>query len=80
MADRDKNCRDNAARQSGEGQPARGTDERDFGAGGQTVVDTIDKGEARNQRAQAALNTDVDSLRGARDRNKAEGHTSGRRK
>lgn len=48
---------------------------RHGGGGGKT-----DKGKARNARAQAALNTNVDSLSGARDRNKAEGHTSGRSK
>jgi len=37
-----------------------------------------DKGEAENAKAQASLNTDVDSLRGARDQDKAEGHTSGK--
>ena len=38
-----------------------------------------DKGEVKNGRAQASLNTDVDSRRTARDRDKAEGHTSGRK-
>ena len=37
-----------------------------------------DKGEAANERAQASRNTDVDSLRGARDQDKVEGHTSGK--
>ena len=39
-----------------------------------------DKGEAANARAEASRNTDVDSLRGARDQERAEGHTSGHRK
>lgn len=38
-----------------------------------------DKGEARNKQQQAALNTDVDSRRRARDQDEAEGHTSGRK-
>ena len=37
-----------------------------------------DKGEAANERAQASRNTDVDGLRGARDQQEAEGHTSGK--
>jgi hypothetical protein len=37
MADRDKNRRDNDARQSSEINPALGQDEREFGAGGQKV-------------------------------------------
>ena len=35
-------------------------------------------GEAKNGRAQASLNTDVDSRRTPRDQDEAEGHTSGR--
>ena len=38
-----------------------------------------DRGEARNQRAQAALNTDTDSRRRGRDRDRSQGHTSGRK-
>jgi hypothetical protein len=38
-----------------------------------------DRGEAENARRQAARNTDVDSRRGARERDRSEGHTSGRR-
>ena len=38
-----------------------------------------DRGEANNQRTQASLNTDTDSLRTPRDKAKAEGHTSGRK-
>ena len=38
-----------------------------------------DKGEARNERAQASLNTDLDSRRTPRDQEAAEGHTSGRK-
>ncbi len=37
MADRDKNRRENDARQSSETDPALGQDERMFGAGGQKV-------------------------------------------
>ena len=37
-----------------------------------------DKGEAENAKAQASLDTDIDSRRGARDQDKAEGHTSGK--
>lgn len=36
-----------------------------------------DKGEAENQRKAASVNTDVDSLRQGRDRDKTQGHTSG---
>ena len=35
MDNREQNRRDNDALQSGEGQPATGQDEREFGAGGQ---------------------------------------------
>ncbi len=38
-----------------------------------------DEGEARNERANASLNTDVDSRRTPRDQDEAEGHTSGKR-
>jgi hypothetical protein len=38
-----------------------------------------DAGEARNQRAQASLNTDTNSRRTPRDKDEAEGHTSGRK-
>lgn len=38
-----------------------------------------DEGEAANARAQASRNTDTDSLRGSRDKDKTEGHTSGRK-
>lgn len=38
-----------------------------------------DRGEARNQRAAAAVNTDTDSLRSGRDRDRRQGHTSGRK-
>ena len=38
-----------------------------------------DKGEARNERAEAALNTDTDSLTRDRDQDRTEGHTSGRK-
>jgi len=38
-----------------------------------------DPGEAANQRRRASVNTDTDSLRGSRDRDKVEGHTSGRK-
>jgi len=38
-----------------------------------------DKGEAKNGRAQASLNTDVDSRRTPREQDEAEGHTSGRK-
>jgi hypothetical protein len=38
-----------------------------------------DRGEAKNEREQASLNTDVDSRRTPRDQNEAEGHTSGRK-
>ena len=37
-----------------------------------------DQGEAENAKAQASLDTDIDSRRGARDQDKAEGHTSGK--
>ena len=37
-----------------------------------------DKGEAENAKAQASLDTDIDSRRGGRDQDKAEGHTSGK--
>jgi hypothetical protein len=47
---------------------------RHGGGGGKT-----DKAEAANQRAEAGRNTDVDSLRHARDKDEAEGHTSGRK-
>ena len=47
---------------------------RHGGGGGRT-----DKGEAANARAQAALNTDVNSLRRGRGKDKAQGHTSGRK-
>ena len=38
-----------------------------------------DKSEARNERAQAALDTDADSLTRDRDQDETEGHTSGRK-
>jgi hypothetical protein len=37
-----------------------------------------DKGEAKHQKEEASLNTDVDSLRRGRDQEKATGHTSGK--
>jgi hypothetical protein len=46
MSDREPKRRENDMRQSAEGNPAFGEDERDFGAGGQTIVDTIDKNDA----------------------------------
>jgi hypothetical protein len=49
MTEREKNRRDNDARQSGETNPALGQDERDFGAGGQRVVDTIDRDDAAHR-------------------------------
>ena len=38
-----------------------------------------DRGEARNQRSSASLNTDTDSLRRGRHRDRTQGHTSGRK-
>ena len=38
-----------------------------------------DRGEAAHKRARASRNTDTDSLRGSRDRDRVEGHTSGRK-
>lgn len=39
MTDREHNRRVNDSLQSGEGDPAYGEDQRDFGEGGQTVLD-----------------------------------------
>jgi hypothetical protein len=49
MMDRDSNRRDNDALQSGETNPALGQDERDFGAGRQRTVDTIDRDDAKHR-------------------------------
>jgi hypothetical protein len=46
MSKRHPNKRENATLQSGEGQPAFGQDERQFGVGGQTEVETIDENDA----------------------------------
>jgi hypothetical protein len=40
MSNREQNRRDNDALQSGDGDPASGQDDRDFGTGGQTVTNT----------------------------------------
>ena len=40
MSNREQNRRENDALQSGEGDPAFGQDDRDFGTGGQTVTNT----------------------------------------
>jgi hypothetical protein len=39
MTDREHNRRTNDSLESGEGSPAYGEDSRDFGEGGQTVID-----------------------------------------
>jgi len=50
MADRDKNRRDNEARQSSEVDPALGQDEREFGAGGQKVQRPLAGGDDKPDR------------------------------
>ena len=50
MADRDKNRRDNDARQSSEVDPALGQDEREFGAGGQKVQRPLGGGDDKPDR------------------------------
>ena len=45
MSNREDNRRENDALQSGEGNPAYGQDDRDFGTGGQTVTNT--QGESK---------------------------------
>lgn len=46
MSNREQNRRDNDALQSGEGDPAFGQDDRDFGTGGQSVTNTQGEGSA----------------------------------
>jgi hypothetical protein len=48
MSDRKHNRQDNDALQSGEGNPAGGQSESDFGAGGQTVTNTQGEGSPRD--------------------------------
>lgn len=63
MADRNKNQRENDARQSSEADPALGQDERAFGAGGQVIVDTIDENDAPHR------DSDRDPMVPGRERN-----------
>jgi hypothetical protein len=49
MTEREKNRRDNDSRQSGETDQALGQDERDFGAGGQRVVNTLGRNDAAHR-------------------------------
>ena len=46
MTEREKNGFDNDALQGGETNPPPGEDEREFGAGGQRVIDTLDGDDA----------------------------------
>jgi hypothetical protein len=52
MSDRKENRKDNDALQSGEGRPALGQSESDFGAGGQTVTDTQGEGSPRDREVE----------------------------
>jgi hypothetical protein len=49
MNDREQNRRENDALQSGEDDLAFGQDDRDFGAGGQTVTDTQGEGSPQDR-------------------------------
>jgi hypothetical protein len=49
MSDREQNKRENDALQSSEDDLALGQDERAFGAGGQTPVDTQGEGDAADR-------------------------------
>jgi amino acid transporter len=49
MSNREQNRHDNDALQSGEGNPGLGQDDRDFGAGGQTVTDTQGESSAKDR-------------------------------
>ena len=49
MSNREQNRRENDALQSGEGDPAFGQDDRDFGTGGQTVADTQGQGRPEDR-------------------------------
>lgn len=47
--DREHSRRTNDALQGGEGNPAFGEEERDFGAGGQTIERPLEKADARDR-------------------------------
>jgi hypothetical protein len=49
MSNREQNRRENDALQSGEGDPAFGQDDRDFGTGGQTVTNTQGEGSSADR-------------------------------
>ena len=49
MSNREENRRENDALQSGEGNPAFGQDNRDFGTGGQTPVGTQGEGQPEDR-------------------------------
>ena len=51
MSNREENRRENDALQSGQGKPAYGQDDRDFGAGGQTVTNTEGEGKPADRKA-----------------------------
>jgi hypothetical protein len=53
MSDRDQNRKDNDALQSGEGRPAGGQSDSDFGAGGQTVTNTQGEGGPRDREVES---------------------------
>jgi hypothetical protein len=58
MADREQNRRENDALQSGEGNPAFGQDDRDFGTGGQTVTQELDGDDAPHRDTRRDTTTD----------------------
>jgi hypothetical protein len=70
MSDREQNRRENDALQSGEGNPAYGQDDRDFGTGGQTPMDTqgegnrVDREVGRDSTVPAGLSPESDEAGG----------------
>jgi hypothetical protein len=64
MSDRDQNRKDNDALQSGEGRPAGGQSDRDFGAGGQTVTNTQGEGSPRDREVEGESSSPSDQRSG----------------
>jgi hypothetical protein len=64
MSNREQNRRDNDALQSGEGRPAGGQSDGDFGAGGQTVTNTQGEGSPRDREVEGKSNSSSDQYSG----------------
>jgi hypothetical protein len=64
MSDRDQNRKDNDSLQSGEGRPAGGQSDSEFGAGGQTVTNTQAEGSPRDREIESESSSSSDQRTG----------------